>query len=221
MNIRTRLAVIITLIVIISVTSIGYLSYNKSRAMLVDFTRDKLLTDAKIYSDMIDKYIYERSQDINILALNPIISGPDVSAEEKSAMLREFKQYYNCYASISLTDVSGLQIADSDGNVGTMKHDTEWFTPAIKGNMYISDVRMSLDLGKPILNFAGPVKDRNGNIIGVLTTRLTLEDTIWVIADGFGRLQKEAGNNGYAYVINDQGVIMAHPDLNMVLNNIF
>ncbi|AGL02172.1 methyl-accepting chemotaxis protein [Desulfoscipio gibsoniae] len=222
LNIRTRLAVIIALIVIISVASIGYLSYNKSRAMLVDFTRDKLLTDAQIYSDMIDKYIYERSQDINILVLNPVISSPDVSAEEKSAALQEFKQYYSCYASISLTDVSGLQIADSDGNVGTMKHETEWFDPAIKGNMYISDVRMSLDLGKPILNFAGPVKDRDGNIIGALTTRLILEDTIWVIADEFGRLRKEAGNNGYAFVINDQGVIMAHPDRNMVLNkNIF
>ncbi|AGL00626.1 methyl-accepting chemotaxis protein [Desulfoscipio gibsoniae DSM 7213] len=209
---------ITTLLIIISVTSIGYLSYNKSRAMLVDSTQDKLLTDAKIYSNMIDKYIYERSQDINFLALNSTIRSLDASVEEKSAVLREFKQCYSCYASISLTDASGLQIADSDGNVGTMKTETEWFKTAIKGNMYISDVRMSIDLQKPILNFAGPVKDKNGNIIGALTTRLILEDTIWVMVDEFGRLQKEAGNSGYAFVVNNQGVTMAHPDRDMVLN---
>jgi len=218
LNIKTKLAAITILLVIISVASIGYLSYNKSRTMLVDSTRDKLLTDAKIYSDMIDKYIFERSQDINILALNPTIRSLDASAEEKSAALREFKQYYSCYASISLTDAGGLQIADSDGNVGTMKNETEWFEPAIKGNLYISDVRMSIDLQKPVLNFAGPVKDKDGNIIGALTTRLILEDTIWVMADEFGRLQKEAGNSGYAYVVNNQGVVMAHPNRDMVLN---
>ncbi len=222
LNIGTKLALITSLIVIISVSSIGFLSYNKSRAMLVDSTRDKLVTDAQIYSDMIDKYIFERSQDINILALNSKIRSLDVSAGEKSAVLREFKQYYSCYASISLTDADGLQIADSDGNTGTMKNDTEWFEPAIRGNMYISDVRMSLDLKKPILNFSGPVKDNNGDIIGVLTTRLILEDTIWVIADEFGKLQSEAGNTGYAYVINQQGIFMAHPNREMVLNdNIF
>jgi len=80
LNIGTKLALITSLIVIISVSSIGFLSYNKSRAMLTDSTRDKLVTDAQIYSDMIDKYIFERSQDISILALNPKIRSLDVTA---------------------------------------------------------------------------------------------------------------------------------------------
>jgi len=137
-------------------------------------------------------------------------------------VLRELKEHYGCYASISLTDAAGLQIADSDGNTGSMKNETEWFEPAINGNIYISDVRMSLDLKKPILNFSGPVRDYNGNIIGALTTRLILEDTIWVMADEFGKLQSEMGNTGYAFMVNKQGVFMAHPSREMVLNdNIF
>ncbi|MCL6561354.1 MAG: methyl-accepting chemotaxis protein, partial [Firmicutes bacterium] len=222
MKLRTKLALTTILLVVLSIISIGYLSYNKSRDMMVNYTRETLLADARIYSDMVDKYIFERSQDIGILSSHPKLNSMEVPAAEKSAVLRELKQKYRCYASISLTDASGLQIADSDGHVGTMKNDTDWFSPAIKGNLYISDVRMSRDLQKPILNFSGPVRDRGGNIIGVLTTRLTLDSTIWAMVDEFGKTQKEAGKTGYAYIINNKGVFMAHPGRDMVLNkNIF
>ncbi len=218
-SIKTRLALITTVLIIIAVLSIGYLSYNKSRAMLVDYIREKLLTEAKIYSDMIDKYIYERSRDIVIMAKHPKLTSMDVPAAEKSAVLASFKQDYGCYASISLTDASGLQIADSDGNVGVMKDDKEWYQTAIKGDLYISDVRMSTDLQKPVLSFAHPVKDSGGNVIGVLTSRLLVEDTIWAMVDQFAAIEKEAGRTGYAYAVDNRGLIMAHPNREMVLRD--
>lgn len=217
-SIQTRLAVIITVLIAISVLSISYLAYNKTRTMLVDYTRERLITDAAIYSDMVDKYIFERSKDIAIMAKHPVLINMNTTGAEKSAVLKNYKEDYGCYASISMTDASGMQVADSEGTVGVMKNDLEWFQAAVKGNLYISDVRMSRDLNKPVLNFACPVKDGSGNIIGTLTSRLILESTIWTMVDEFQQMQEKHGKVGYAFIIDKSGVIMAHPNREMVLN---
>jgi methyl-accepting chemotaxis protein len=218
-SIKTKLAVATAALIVLAVSLIGYLSYNKSRAMLVDYTRERLLTDGRIYADMIDKYVYERSIDIVIMAKHPKLTAVDVPAAEKSAVLQSFKKDYGCYDSISLTDAAGLQIADSDGHVGVMKNDKGWYKTAVKGDLYISDVRVSVDLQKPVLSFAYPVRDAGGDITGVLTSRLVLEDTIWAMVDDFAALQKEAGKTGYAFLINSQGMLMAHPNREKVLQN--
>lgn len=217
-SIKTKLALITTFIIIVSVSLIGYLSYGKSRDLLVDHTRERLLTEGKIYADMIDKYVFERSKDIIIMAKHPKLAGINISAAEKSAVLKSFKQDYDCYDSISLTDAGGLQIADSDGNVGEMKDHKDWYQAGRNG-LYISDVRISTDLQKPVLSFAQPVRDNDGVFIGVLTSRLVLENTIWAMVDEFAVLEEEAGRTGYAYLVNSQGVLMAHPKREMVLQN--
>jgi len=217
-SIKTKLALITTFLIIIAGSSIGYLSYTKSRDLLVDYTRERLLTEGRIYADMIDKYIFERSKDIVIMAKHPKLTSMDVPAAEKSALLKSFKQDYECYDSISLTDAGGLQFADSDGNVGEMKDHKDWYQ-AGRNSLYISDVRMSTDLQKPVLSFAQPVRDNDGRFIGVLTSRLVLENTIWAMVDQFAALEKEAGRTGYAYLVNGQGVLMAHPKREMVLQN--
>ncbi len=215
-RIKTKLVLSITILVILTAIILGYLSYNKSSNMLVQHTRERLLTDAEIYSDMIDKYIYERSRDCLIMARHPVLMDEEASGAEKSAVLKRFKQDYEDYASISLTDSKGLQIADSDGNVGEMKDQKEWFQEGIKG-LYISDVRISTDLQKPVLSFACPVPGENGGTIGVLTTRLVLENTIWAMVDDFAAMQSEQDKSGYAYMVNEQGVLMAHPQREKVL----
>ncbi|TYO95945.1 methyl-accepting chemotaxis protein [Desulfallas thermosapovorans] len=218
-GIKTKLALFSTVIIVILVLSIGYLSYNKSGDMLFKFTEEMLLNNGKIYADMIDKYIYERSRDVLIMAEHPLLMDAKAPAEEKSALLSKFKADYGHYDTISLTDTKGLQIADSDGTVGMMKNELEWFKSAIQGNLYISDVRLSIDLQKPIINFAGPVRDDDGNIIGTITTRLILEDSIWAMVDEFAVAQQEAGKSGYAYIINKEGVFMAHPVREMILRD--
>lgn len=218
-SIKFKLILVTSLLIILAVFLISYLTYNKSRAMLIDYTRDRLLTDGRILADMIDKYIYERSRDIMVMANNDKLKSMDVPAMEKSLLLQRFKQDFACYDSISLTNAQGLQIADSDGNTGVMKDGKEWYKAAIHGKLYISDVRLSQDLQKPVLSFASPVRDENGNIIGVITTRLRLENTLWVMVDKFEMLEKEADKTGYAYLINKQGVIMAHPDREKVLRD--
>jgi len=218
MKIRTKLVLVITLLVFLTAVIIGFFSYQKSRDMLVRYTRERLLTDAGIYSDMIDKYIYERSRDIVVMAKHPKLTGVDVPAAEKSAVLKGFKEDFGCYNSISLTDAQGLQIADSDGNVGEMKDHKEWYKAGLQG-LYISDVRMSTDLKKPVLSFAYPVRDNTGKVTGVISSRLLLENTVWAMVDEFAAIQQENNKSGYAYLVNKEGVLMAHPNREMVLRD--
>lgn len=130
-----------------------------------------------------------------------------------------FKEEFGVFESISLADASGIQIADTEGNVGVDKSDTVWFKNSSQGKIYISDVRMSRDLNKPVLNYSAPVLDSSGLFAGVVTARLDLEKTIWGIVAEYGEREKEVGRSGYAYIINREGTFIAHPDREMILKD--
>lgn len=219
MSIKAKLAIISAAMIILAALSIGYLSYSKSQAMMLDFTAKNLSTQARILAAQVDRYLSNRSNEILALAQNPGLRDPELPAAEKSIILRENKESYGNFESIALTDARGLQFADSDGFVGVMKDDLEWFQAGMRGEMYISDVRISRDLNKPVINFGYPVRDRADRIIGVLNARLDLEDTVWDLVDQFADLEREAGRTGYAYMVNRDGDFIAHPQREMILRD--
>ena len=61
------------------------------------------------------------------LAEDRTLTSPEVSPEEKSRVLAAFVKDHPLTLSASLTDASGIQIADSGGAVGEDKSDLEWF----------------------------------------------------------------------------------------------
>ncbi|NSW76230.1 MAG: methyl-accepting chemotaxis protein [Candidatus Atribacteria bacterium] len=132
------------------------------------------------------------------------------STEEANRLLADFENTNLLIASVSLTDTNGIQIADSQGKgIGEDKSDTEWFKASgVEKKLFLSDVRMSQDLGVYILNLSAPVYDPQGTFRGVVTARLNLEELYRQLSEG---VQVQKTGYLYLYDVKNERVTL-HPD---------
>lgn len=97
-----------------------------------------------------------------------------------------------------------------DGTV-TQLGDREHVQKALNGETNVSDLIVSRVTGDLVLIYATPIK-RDGRIVGALVGRRDGNSLGQIVTD------IKHGENGYAYIINGQGTVIAHPDQELVLN---
>jgi two-component system NtrC family sensor kinase len=84
------------------------------------------------------------------------------------------------------------------------------FVQARQGASYFSPVYFVKN-SEPYMRIAVPIERFAGNVIGVLVAEVNLKYVWDVIA------HITAGKTGYAYVVSREGDLIAHPDINLVL----
>lgn len=97
----------------------------------------------------------------------------------------------------------------SNGTVSLMS-DTDYVQKALKGKSVISDIIISRVTRKPEIMVCVPVTE-NGKVVGALIGRKEADTLSKIIKDtGYGK-------NGYAFMINKEGTVIAHRDSEKVL----
>ena len=99
---------------------------------------------------------------------------------------------------------NGEIVADKDLS---WKNESEWFKQASslqRGEELISPVERSEDTGEPEMRVAVPVYV-DGKVRGVVAASLDWNLVQELLSD------KVYGKTGYAYIVNDQGVVLSHP----------
>lgn len=168
-----------------------------------------LLTDvAKQASKTVEKAVEAQFNSLEVLAATHIINDKEVSTDEKLQLLKnEVKR--NNLLKIAVVDLNGNMTA-SDGTIENIK-DSESFQRAIKGYRYVSDPIINEKDKSSIITYALPIK-QNGVLTGVL---LAIKD-----GNSLSDIISEVtlGNNGKAYMINKDGLTVAHYNREMVIN---
>lgn len=96
------------------------------------------------------------------------------------------------------------------GNNTADLSDRVYIQKALKGEANISDVLISKVTNSAVLMYAVPI-ERNGKVVGALVGRRD-GNALNEITDAMG-----FGEEGYAYIINNQGVTVAHPNRDLVM----
>lgn len=97
-----------------------------------------------------------------------------------------------------------------DGS-NTYLGDNDFIQKAMNGQAAISDLIISKVTNELVLMFAVPVK-KDSNVAGVLVGRARGDNLVEMTRDmGYGE-------QGYTYMINSEGAVVAHPDSDMVFN---
>jgi signal transduction histidine kinase len=86
-----------------------------------------------------------------------------------------------------------------------------YFKTAVAGKTYFGPVMFPADSFEPRIMIAVPIEPFRGEIIGVLTASVNVR-YVWDVVQ-----EIRVGETGYAYVVSDTGVLVAHPDLFLVL----
>jgi signal transduction histidine kinase len=116
------------------------------------------------------------------------------------------------YQRISSVGLSGQEISTSELGTPLYNRSPESaFRSALEGKTYVSEVRISDD-HMPVMTVAVPIKEL-GYVTGVLMADLNLRG-IWDIVDSI-----VVGQTGRAYLVDQNGRIIAHQDKKLVLEN--
>jgi GAF domain-containing protein/HAMP domain-containing protein len=133
-----------------------------------------------------------------ILSMDPVRQKP---------VLEAMADTYSSMYLISTIDLFGMNVARSDDNDLADYHDREWYQQVINGAEYSLQSLIGRTTGQPALVAAVPIVDANAEIVGMCMFASLLTE----ISDQV--LIASVGETGYAYVVDDQDHLVAHPDI--------
>lgn len=160
---------------------IGALAYSfANKSMTRQLTRT---TEAQAINlaDNVNRFMFERYGDIQVLANLPLLTNPKVSASattpEKQAVLNSFVAAYKTYNSVAVFDLEGRVIFQSTGEPLGKDRDRNYFQDVLRQNAaVISQPETSKSTGVVNIYIAAPVKDAlTGKTIAVVRARLPVQ----------------------------------------------
>ncbi|HHY13094.1 MAG TPA: methyl-accepting chemotaxis protein [Thermoanaerobacterales bacterium] len=124
------------------------------------------------------------------------------------------------YSPVLLSEASKLKltnigVSDLQGNLTYASgvtddiSQTEYFKSAIAGKNYITSPYM-FD-GIMTVSLAVPIQDTRGQVIGALVAKTGISELNNIVSD------IKIGHEGYAYIIDEKGTTIAHPDAKLVI----
>ncbi|WP_099468392.1 methyl-accepting chemotaxis protein [Konateibacter massiliensis] len=116
---------------------------------------------------------------------------------------------------ILLIDKTGKVIFDTNNNslVGTDLSDRSYVAESLKGNTARSEMLTSKSTGNNVEVVSVPV-EKNGTVAGVLAISMNVQYVNEILS------AVKVGENGYAYLIDENGVFLYHPDSKYIQTNI-
>ncbi|MFZ5985942.1 MAG: methyl-accepting chemotaxis protein, partial [Bacillota bacterium] len=138
----------------------------------------------------------------------------------KSMEWDKIKKYLDERGKI-LSNYEMLLVSDTKGDSFTTSGvtaniaDRDYFKRVMKGEVVISDPVQSKANDKIITVVAAPIKDGNGNIIGLLGGTLEMSYISKILTS------EKLSESGYSYMINKDGMAIAHKDEELIFKRNF
>ncbi|SMP60210.1 methyl-accepting chemotaxis protein [Anoxynatronum buryatiense] len=209
-SIKSRLILSFAAIILVISTTMGLIAIRITSETVIQDAYDTLMNTARQEAKYIEAVRDGELQYIAGLAQNSIITDETVSEADRVAFMVS-EAHRAGYISFALTDRQGGSVSLDGSGATTDVGDRDYFKGAMQGTPTASDILISRVTNSPIVIFAAPIH-RNGEQIGVF---FGAKDAMFM-----SELAKAIsfGETGYGYMVNDQGTIVAHSNIEYVLN---
>lgn len=186
----------------------GAAVYFLSQWIIVSNVKDSLVDIAKQGADRVSDSFSLYLNALESVSRIELIQDPLVPWEEKQRVIEAItKRNFLKRIRVSIADKNGYS-RTSDGKM-LYVGDRDYFKKAIAGSSNISDPIVSRLDKIMVIIFAVPIYHQ-GQIDGVLYATHSVE-ALSILTDDI-----TMGNNGYAYVLNQKGETIAHPNRSLV-----
>ncbi len=204
-GIRVKLVVLFSAIILVSSAILAFVSVNRASASLEAEAKKALQSmvneTAKVALSRIDM----QKEVISLLSHMDGMESMDL--DKQLALLKKQLPYTNFLdVGVVFPDGSTFYTDGSKSNLG----ERDYVKSALNGNLAVSDVLLSKVTNSLVLMYAAPIY-RGQEIVGALVGRRDGSALSQVIIDS------KLGQSGYAYIVNQAGTIVAHPDISMVM----
>lgn len=209
-TIKKQIEQMVMLLLAISLTLVGIISCILNYTSTVSIVKESMKTTAQVAAEGVRYRLKATMNLVEIIGTVPRLSDGTVSNEEKKTLINDYLKEYN-WKSTNLVGTDGISVLD-DLNIS----DRKYFGKAVSGETAISEPVLSKETGELVITVAAPVwKDGNqgSEVVGVVVVAIDanqLSDVVRAI---------NISKNGSAYIIDEQGNTVAHPDLELVRNS--
>lgn len=166
--------------------------------------------NVELYAEFLGEFFKNRMHEIGIYAESPIVKTMDWNQIEPY-LKNEYKKYINIYDNFSVADVNGKYWNTVGDIVGNIK-DREHFKAVMRGETLVSNAVVSRTTGNRAVIIAAPIRNNNGEIIGLISGSINL-----IKLSGIIEKLKYNYPNSYSYITDRNGLILAHPDIDYIM----
>lgn len=216
MSLKKKLLVVFLLFITVPMSILGLFSYISFGNSMQNLIEKQLKTEGEQTSkyfdkciDSVDKYIQVLSSDEKLVKY---ASGDTNNDSEITNYLSNLQaKNSNDIEMLAITNSNGKEIINNQKgrvDIDLISHD--YVQAALMGYPKVSDVIRSPSTGKTIIAIAYPLKSGDkivGTIIGSIDFNNICEDVSKI----------QIAQKGYAYIVNNNGLIVYHPDKKKVL----
>jgi methyl-accepting chemotaxis protein len=212
-SIKTQIAVAVMVIVAVVCGGVAIAAYNIAAAGLRANMDNSLQKVVQQGGTVVNERIKTYFSELNALASNRIFQDVNVNKTKIMALLKK-EAAERGHGNMNVVDANGNGLR-MDGKT-TQIADRDYFIKAMQGQNAISDPMISKTTGKIVVVIAAPIKNDQGQVVGVLTLSRDGSELCEITAD------ITYGKSGKAYMVNKEGTIVAHYDRKKVMeDNIF
>lgn len=188
-------------IVLIMGIGVGFVSYKEVQNLVCDSVE----TGAEEASAHISQQMKDYLDAVRIAGLSDVLNS-DATVDEKVKYLNDFVEVFG-FVSGNILDKNGVSIKD-----GEKFADREYVQKALKGEANVSEVTLSKYTNTYGVSIAAPIMDENNKINGVVYFRMDID----FLLDVIGGI--DFSSNSYAYLVNQEGTVIVHPNQELILN---
>jgi len=183
-SLRTKLLGAFLLVALIPLSIVAFLNNRTASQNLTANSDTAIQGAAAEAASAVDTFITERLNDVRTEALRHILTeyltlpasqraGSETEAALNTDLLAMTRRDQTFITSVGLLDKNGLSVADTEpSEVGIDKSDRNYFIGARDNQVpYVSPIEISATTGALSIYFSAPVRDSDGNFIGVLRLR--------------------------------------------------
>jgi len=223
-SLRFKMIVKIVLAVLVPLLIVGGFSIYQAGEALEDLSMVQSTEIAKSVTNTIEAILQEEVKIASQVAVKSIVidaatvyaQGVKESEEQMKAtteLTALVRQSGNEYETVFIAGLDGKIIADGANgkHKGIDVSERDYIKAAKAGKSSVGAVVKSKGIGNPILTFGAPIYSKSKELVGVVGTAVN----ITFMTDKMAAVK--LGQTGYSYAIDKSGVVIAHPDKNLIL----
>lgn len=218
---RGKILLIMILSIIIISGAVQFAIYSVVSDVVLKVNKSELKSKAEGVTNNIDIQVRMDQFVTKLLAegylLKSALKDPNSNnIEASNKKLKEVSEENKKFEGLLVLDATGKVISAADENViGIDMSQRDYFKTAMKGESSITNVMKSKITGDPVFVLAQPVMS-DGKIVGALA----IANSMTYIYNNIIK-PVTAGDTGYVFMNDDKGIVIAHPDKNLVLDKDF
>jgi methyl-accepting chemotaxis protein len=217
LKVRGKLLLPIISVVFVGILGLLSFSYLESSTLLETQIREGIIRESEAASRAMEDWVEGRKTDLVNWARNSgyhrLFAGEPGGFEDSMHTLAGKMADFSYFESVNLMDLSGRVVASGDpGRLGLDLSDRDYFKKAAAGEVASSKPLLSKVSGNPVFVISAPVKGPDGRVEGVLAGVFKIDRLTGIFIDGI-----KIGDNGYAYVLDSDGLVIGHPNKDFIM----